>query len=119
MLSHADDVNAYQNNVFIDEHWHARLADFGLAGWADATMATSTSNHAGSVRWMAPELHAVEPSPFCRTKRSDVYAFACISVEVSYGPPLRTYASHQRHFLFRFTPVNAHSMTFIVTSRSP
>jgi serine/threonine protein kinase len=94
MLSRTDDDNDYQNNVFIDEHWQARLADFGLAGWADATMATSTSNHAGSARWMAPELHAVEPSPFCRTKLSDVYAFACISVEVSYVPSLQTYANH-------------------------
>ena len=66
-----------QDNVFIDKDWHAQLADFGLAGWADVT---STSNHAGSVRWMAPELHTSEI--FRRTKLSDVYAFACVFVEV-------------------------------------
>lgn len=74
-------VDVYQNNIFIDEDWHARLADFGLAGWSDATLATSTSNHAGSARWMAPELHTLDI--FRRTKFSDVYAFACVSVEVS------------------------------------
>jgi serine/threonine protein kinase len=74
-------VVAYQNNILISEDWHACLADFGLAGWADATLATSTSNHAGLVRWMAPELHMLKT--FCRTKLSNVYAFACVSVEVS------------------------------------
>lgn len=79
MLSQTN-VKVYQNNVLIDQDRHARLADFGLAGWADATQATSTTNHAGSVRWMAPELHVLER--FRRTEVSDVYAFACVSVEV-------------------------------------
>jgi serine/threonine protein kinase len=71
-----------QNNVFIDENWNARLADFGLACWADATLSTSTSNHVSSVRWMAPELF--HPSDaFCRTTLSDVYAFACVAIEVA------------------------------------
>ncbi|KIM72666.1 hypothetical protein PILCRDRAFT_829625 [Piloderma croceum F 1598] len=48
------------NHVLIDQDRHACLADFGLTGWADATQATSTSNHA---------------------EVSDVYAFACVSVE--------------------------------------
>jgi len=71
------------NNIFIDEGWHARLADFGLAGWADGTLANTTSNHGGSIRWMAPELHTSET--FCRAKLSDVYAFACVAIECYTG----------------------------------
>lgn len=74
-----------QSNIFIDEDWHVRLADFGLAGWASSTL-KSSSNYGGSVRWMAPELHDYEGSgtgEFCRTTASDTYAFACVCIEVS------------------------------------
>lgn len=82
--ANVDQLNQ-QTNVFIDDEWHVRLADFGLAGFADATFATHTSTHAGSIRWMAPELH--EPELFHidglrRTKASDVYSFACVILEV-------------------------------------
>ena len=74
-----------QTNIFIDDQWHVRLADFGLAGFADATLATHTSTHAGSIRWMAPELHNPELFDIDgtrRTKASDVYSFACVVLEV-------------------------------------
>lgn len=61
------------------------MADFGLAGFADATLATHTSTHAGSIRWMAPELHNPElfdMDGLRRTKASDVYSFACVALEV-------------------------------------
>ncbi|KAJ7266619.1 kinase-like domain-containing protein, partial [Mycena rebaudengoi] len=96
-------------NVFIDSAEHAQLADFGLAVVTDATIGTtSTAQHGslrwmvllavvtdattdttsttwrGSSRWMAPELlnHELE---FKRTRASDVYAFACLCVEIYTG----------------------------------
>lgn len=65
--------------------WNIRLADFGLAKFTDTTLATETSNHNGSVRWMAPELHLPEECDlerYQRTTQSDIYAFACVCLEV-------------------------------------
>ncbi|KAJ6486687.1 kinase-like domain-containing protein, partial [Mycena sanguinolenta] len=84
----SDDGNA---SVF-----NACLSDFGLATTiadADSTTAgvTSSSNRAGSVRWFAPEL--IEPTrfgcpKFLRTKASDVYAYACVCLELyTQSPP--------------------------------
>ncbi|KAJ7730854.1 kinase-like domain-containing protein [Mycena maculata] len=70
-------------NILIDEHWSARLADFGLSVFENATTAMQTSNRAGSIYWMAPEL--IDPERFgcryMRTKASDVYAFGCVCLE--------------------------------------
>jgi len=47
---------------------------------------TNTSHNAGSIRWMAPELHNPEMfdlTELRRTAASDVYAFACVTLEVS------------------------------------
>jgi serine/threonine protein kinase len=78
-----------QSNIFIDGEWHARLADFGLAGFADATIVThGTSSNAGSIRWMAPELHnseLLDLKQLRRTDTSDIYAFACVGLEVGDG----------------------------------
>ncbi|KAJ7207646.1 kinase-like domain-containing protein, partial [Mycena pura] len=67
-------------NILITHDWHACLADFGLARFSDATVATHTSHCAGSIRWMAPEL--IHPDcfnmQFLRTPASDVYAFGCV-----------------------------------------
>ncbi|KAJ6518846.1 kinase-like domain-containing protein [Mycena sanguinolenta] len=73
------------SNILVDDEWHACLADFGLAVFSDATAATHTSQHGGSVRWMAPELHFPEScglQTFKRTFASDVYSFAFVCVEV-------------------------------------
>ncbi|KAF7336076.1 Kinase-like protein [Mycena sanguinolenta] len=81
-------------NILITDDKHACLSDFGLATTiadADSTMGvTSSSNHAGSVRWFAPEL--IEPTnfgctKFIRTKASDVYAYACVCIELYTGNP--------------------------------
>ncbi|KAJ7713163.1 kinase-like domain-containing protein [Mycena metata] len=72
------------NNILVDEGGHARLADFGLACYANATAKSST--HAGSTRWMAPEL--LEPGRhFQRTLATDVYAFSCVCYELYNGAP--------------------------------
>lgn len=78
------------SNILVDDEWHAVLADFGLAVFSDATVGTSSSHHAGSVRWMAPELHHPQSfglKYFRRTFASDVYSFACVCVELYSGKP--------------------------------
>ncbi|KAJ6486751.1 kinase-like domain-containing protein [Mycena sanguinolenta] len=83
-------------NILISDDGNACLSDFGLAmsiDDADSTTAgaTSSSNRAGSVRWFAPEL--IDPTKFgcpkfVRTKASDVYAYACVCLELyTRNPP--------------------------------
>ncbi|KAJ7736810.1 kinase-like domain-containing protein [Mycena metata] len=70
--------------ILVDEEGHARLADFGLACYANATAKSSTQ--AGRTRWMAPEL--LEPGRhFQRTLATDVYAFSCVCYELYNGAP--------------------------------
>ncbi|KAJ7269790.1 kinase-like domain-containing protein, partial [Mycena rebaudengoi] len=75
-------------NILINDEWSACLADFGLTSLSDATTATHTSNRAGSIRWMAPELIAPDRfgnGRFTRTPASDVYAFGCVCLELYTG----------------------------------
>ncbi|KAJ6486741.1 kinase-like domain-containing protein, partial [Mycena sanguinolenta] len=80
-------------NILISDDRNACLSDFGLATSIDSTTAgvTSSSNRAGSVRWFAPEL--IDPTKFecpkfVRTKASDVYAYACVCLELyTRNPP--------------------------------
>ncbi|KAJ7577104.1 kinase-like domain-containing protein [Mycena floridula] len=71
------------SNILVNEEWHSCIADFGLAVFAEATFATT--HQAGSIRWMAPELH--DPHSFGlktwqRSLSSDVFSFACVCIEV-------------------------------------
>ncbi|KAJ6549883.1 kinase-like domain-containing protein, partial [Mycena capillaripes] len=77
------------NNILISDNFRVCLSDFGLANIicdTQITVTASSSNHAGSARWLAPEL--ILPSDFdcdhfTRTRASDVYAFGCVCYEAS------------------------------------
>ncbi|KDQ49155.1 hypothetical protein JAAARDRAFT_681065 [Jaapia argillacea MUCL 33604] len=76
-------------NILIGSDHSSRIADFGLAIVADRKAAWSTKG-SGSTRWMAPEL--LFPNmlgiPFQRTFPTDVYAYACVCLEVyTEAPP--------------------------------
>ncbi|KAJ6459915.1 kinase-like domain-containing protein [Mycena sanguinolenta] len=77
-------------NILVSDNSSACLADFGLTRVFAASTDTSSTNHAGSTRWWAPEL--MQPSAFGfdrfkRTPNSDVYALACVCVELHTGLP--------------------------------
>jgi serine/threonine protein kinase len=72
-------------NILVDDNWHVRLADFGLAVFASATVATGSSHRGGSARWMSPELLSPQSCGLEKSQRtfaSDVYSFACVCIEV-------------------------------------
>ncbi|KAJ7155408.1 kinase-like domain-containing protein [Mycena crocata] len=92
------------SNILVNDEWHACLADFGLAVFSDATAATHTSHHGGSVRWMSPELHYPQScglDSFQRTFKSDVYSFAFVCVELYTGKPPFSELSHDAAVMLR------------------
>jgi serine/threonine protein kinase len=70
-------------NIFVDEHGHSCIADFGLTVVGYATATARTSDSRGCTRWMAPELLRPDPEISQKSMASDVYAFACVCFEVS------------------------------------
>ncbi len=70
-----------KTNVLIDRNLCVRLADFGLALFADSGTASVGSHIGGSTRWMCPKLLSGDlkrPNNSC-----DIYSFGCVCVEVS------------------------------------
>jgi serine/threonine protein kinase len=71
-------------NILVNNSGWACLTDFGLSSIASFSC-TETSAHGpgGSFRWTAPELLCItESRPSPPTKKSDIYAFAMITIEV-------------------------------------
>ncbi|KAJ7737947.1 kinase-like domain-containing protein [Mycena metata] len=87
------------NNILISDNYHACLADFGLAttvrdddGETTTVGALSSSaDHAGSARWLPPKEFGCEK--FNRTRATDVYAFACVCLEMRSTPPFAEVAT--------------------------
>ncbi|KAG1744958.1 kinase-like domain-containing protein [Suillus paluster] len=87
------------SNILIGDNGQALLTDFGLSNVIEEVLESepsmrntrfATSLFAGSTRWMAPELiealtndDDAEPPPISTS--SDVYAFACVCLEVATG----------------------------------
>ncbi|KAF7378266.1 Kinase-like protein [Mycena sanguinolenta] len=69
-------------NILVSDSGNACLTDFGLTVLVDASTSPSR-NDAGCARWMAPE--TLENNP--RTPASDIYAFACVCLELYTGHP--------------------------------
>ena len=70
-----------QENILVSSSREAKIADFGLANFANMS-ATYTTKRIGTPRWMAPELMD-KSQKFQRTTKSDIFAFACIAFEVA------------------------------------
>ncbi|TCD60727.1 hypothetical protein EIP91_009621, partial [Steccherinum ochraceum] len=87
-LVHGD---LHGGNVLIDGEGNARLADFGMALVSESTAYAYASVHGGgAIRWKAPEL--IDPEEFGiessrPTPASDVFSFACMSIELYSGAP--------------------------------
>ncbi|KAF8324830.1 kinase-like domain-containing protein, partial [Amanita rubescens] len=81
------------DNVLLDSHFHAQIADFGLTRHSEATVTQSGALH---YNFAAPELlgnwdeeEDVSESDddgqlTARTQKSDVYAFGCLYYEVQF-----------------------------------
>ncbi len=68
-------------NILLDADGHARLADFGIASLADASMLTATGTTLGTAAYMAPEQlehHAVGPA-------ADVWSLGLVLLECLVG----------------------------------
>lgn len=79
-----------QANILVDADWKVRLADFGLAVFAESMSNANSSKREGSVRWLAPEI--IDPERFGKTSsrptyESDVYSFGVVCVEVGSAIP--------------------------------
>ena len=75
-------TNNSQGNVLMGDHFVPKLTDFGLStlhGAGTSTLGTN-SGHAGTLRFMAPELFTEGPVQV--SFASDMYAFGCVCIEV-------------------------------------
>lgn len=63
-------------NLLVDEDWHIKVSDFGLA---QAKLTTHAHTQVGTFAWMAPEV--LENQPY--DERADVYSFAIVMWELA------------------------------------
>jgi len=72
------DLNS--NNIFGDDHNHAKLADFGLAKIKQSSSRAYDAGRAGTTEWIAPELFSADKPRY--TKACDVYSFGMVLWEL-------------------------------------
>src|SRR4051794_26237859 len=72
------------SNVLLDDEGGTHLTDFGIAQPEDATQLTGTGEVIGTLKYMAPEVLAGQPS----TERSDLYALGVLLSETLAGRPM-------------------------------
>jgi serine/threonine protein kinase len=68
------------------DEWSAQICDFGLSRLisADHTGHTTSTVHVGTARYCAPELVESDgDQPSGPTAESDIYALACVTLDVS------------------------------------
>lgn len=75
----------FQPNILVDIDRTVKLADFGLAVFAEGASRNYGSTRGGNARWLAPEL--IYPEHFGLTsdrptRTGDVFALGCVCVEV-------------------------------------
>ncbi|KAF8324367.1 kinase-like domain-containing protein, partial [Cantharellus anzutake] len=74
-------------NVLVGSNGRAMLCDFGLSiAIDDSSTHPIGSSVFTTIQYSAPELILFEDQPPSRTKSSDVWAFGCTAMEVSFGP---------------------------------
>jgi serine/threonine protein kinase len=74
-------------NVFIDDTYTAKLADFGLAKLSETTTGrdTTTTGQKGTVAWMSPERHGFPSGAGAKlAKPMDVYSFGMLILSVGH-----------------------------------
>jgi len=78
-------VHCLKGNILNDDEGNPRICDFGLAHMflhEGHSGLTTTSEHTGTERYLAPELIISEDRP---TVASDAYALGCIGLEVRFS----------------------------------
>jgi len=88
-----------QGNVLINEFGVPTICDFGLARIfleQGSTGLTTTSEHTGTARYLAPELVASDTTVY-PTLASDVYALGCLGLDVSVFSAVAIWVAHAHH----------------------
>ncbi|KAK7679663.1 hypothetical protein QCA50_017375 [Cerrena zonata] len=71
-------------NILIDNEFHVRLSDFGLASVTEDGNMSTLSSHTWNARWAAPELLEPEDEVTFRWPDycSDIFSFGCLCIEI-------------------------------------